>query len=183
MESRVTAAIAGAIGGLAGTLAMNYAQRVWTLAVDEQPPVSAAGKHDARDWQERSECQNSNELAAQAIARATLHRSLTRRELSIAAPLVHFSFGAAVGALYGALSVPLHSKSGVALGIALWLAADEIAMPLMGLSRSTARRPLEMHVQSLASHLVYGTVTERVRSIIRPSYGEGTYRAFAGAAT
>src|SRR5688572_33239656 len=83
MESRVTAAIAGAIGGLAGTLAMNYAQRVWTLAVDEQPPVSAAGKHDARDWQERSECQNSNELAAQAIARATLHRSLTRRELSI----------------------------------------------------------------------------------------------------
>src|SRR5687768_13710726 len=127
-----TGALAGAIGGLGGTLAMNYAQRAWTLAVQDEPPTSAAGKHDARDWQERSEGQNSNELAAQAVATSTLERPLTCPELSIAARVIHFSFGAAVGALYGAFTARAQEPrgSGMALGAAVWLAADEIAMPL-----------------------------------------------------
>jgi uncharacterized membrane protein YagU involved in acid resistance len=54
------------------------------------------------------------------------------------------------------------SQSGAALGVALWLIADEVAMPLLGLSRSTLERPVEMHVQSLMAHLVYGIVAERV---------------------
>jgi hypothetical protein len=160
--------LAGAVGGVAGTLAMNYAQRLWTLVAERNPPESAAGKHDARDWQERTEDENSNEVAAQVLARATIDRRLTERELSIAAPLIHFSFGAAVGAAYGASldTVPHHRRSGVALGSALWLAADEVAMPVLGLSRSTLERPLEMHCQSLVAHLVYGVVTERVRRVV-----------------
>ena len=55
------------------------------------------------------------------------------------------------------------------LGTALWVTADEIAMPLVGLSQSTLRRPLEMHVQSFVAHLVYGVVTERVRHLAAPS--------------
>jgi uncharacterized membrane protein YagU involved in acid resistance len=159
------AAVAGAVGGLAGTLAMNYAQRLWTFVVDRNPPSSAAGPHDARDWQERSENQNSNEMAAQVLACATINRLLSARELSIAAPIIHFSFGAAAGALYGAYldTVSERRGSGPALGAALWLTADEIAMPLLGLSRSTLRRPLEMHCQSFVAHLVYGVVAERVR--------------------
>jgi uncharacterized membrane protein YagU involved in acid resistance len=158
-------AVAGAVGGLAGTLAMNYTQRLWTLLADRVAPRSAAGPHDARDWQERTENQNANEKAAQLLARATIKRRLSDRELSIAAPLVHFSFGAAMGALYGAYAgtVPQARRSGTTLGSALWLTADEIAMPLLGLSRSTLERPLEMHCQSLAAHLVYGAMTERVR--------------------
>jgi putative membrane protein len=168
MKSTVTGALAGALGGLAGTLAMNYAQRLWTLAADDHPPASAAGKHDARDWQERTENQNSNELAAQAIARAVLGRRLRDEELPIAAAAVHFSFGAAVGALYGAYaSSPSRRRSGVALGTVLWLTADEIAMPLMGLSDSTTERPAEKHLQSLAAHWVYGFVTEHVQRLSR----------------
>ena len=60
MKPLCTGVVAGAIGGLAGTLAMNDAQRAGTLAAGERPPQSAAGMHDARDWQERSEHQNSN---------------------------------------------------------------------------------------------------------------------------
>jgi uncharacterized membrane protein YagU involved in acid resistance len=71
--------------------------------------------------------------------------------LGIAAAGLHFSFGAAVGAMYGAL---------------VWLVADEIVMPLIGLSRSTLQRPLELHLQSLAAHLVYGSTTEHVRQAI-----------------
>jgi len=158
------AVIAGGIGGLVGTWAMNEAQRLWTVAVDGRAPSSAAGRHDARDWQERAEHQNSNELAAQAVARRVLGRRLTRDELAVAAPFVHFLFGGAMGALYGAYAAPRRQRpSGAAFGCALWLAADEIAMPVLGLSRSTVERPLEMHMQAFGAHLVYGIVTELTR--------------------
>src|SRR5687767_5482729 len=159
--------VAGALGGLIGTWAMNDAQRAWTRAVGDQPPESAAGKHDARDWQERHEHQNSNELAAQAAAHYLIGRYLTRDELRIAAPVVHYSFGAVVGAIYGACVERRRGGSGAWLGAALWLAADEIAMPVLGLSEPTTRRPLEMHMQSLAAHLVYGTTTEAVRRSVQ----------------
>ena len=157
---------------MAGTWAMNEAQRLWTHAVDgDAPRESAAGRHDARDWQERSEGQNSNELAAQALARFLLGRSLTRQELRVAAPVVHFLFGAAMGALYGTYAARRHSPpSGAAFGTAVWLAADEVAMPLLGLSQSTARRPPEMHVQAFAAHLVFGAATEMTWRSLRARF-------------
>ncbi len=158
------ALIAGGIGGLVGTWAMNEAQRLWTVVSDGRAPSSAGGRHDARDWQERTEHQNSNELAAQAAARQVLDRRLTQKELSAAAPAVHFLFGGAMGALYGAYAAHRRQRSsGAAFGCGLWLAADEIAMPVLRLSRPTVERPVEMHMQALAAHLVYGVVTELTR--------------------
>jgi uncharacterized membrane protein YagU involved in acid resistance len=161
------AVLAGALGGLAGTLAMNYAQRLWTHAVDGEPPRSAGGKHDARDWQEREEGQNANELAAQALGTTITGRPLTCQELTIAAPLAHFTFGALVGAVYG--GVMRHdgrafSTRGAAFGATVWLLADELGMPLLRLSRPTRERSMDGHLQSLATHLVFGTVAEVVRA-------------------
>jgi putative membrane protein len=152
---------------------MNYAQRLWTRAMGEAPPPSAGGKHDARDWQERIEERNANEVAAQAIARVVVGRALTHDELAVVAPIVHFAFGAAAGAVYGAYverRPPQSAGSGMAFGTALWITADEIAMPLVGLSGPTTRRPLEMHLQSFAAHLVYGAVAEYVRGRLRPAH-------------
>ena len=165
--------LAGAAGGLVGTWAMSHAQRLWTKAADTRVPESAGGKHDARDWQERSEGQNSNELAAQTIAIAGLGRHLSRDELRMAAPLMHYAFGTVVGALYGAYADRLRGRraSGIGLGTTLWLTADEIAMPLMGLSEPTTRRPVEMHLQSLAAHLVYGMTAEAIRQPARARLG------------
>lgn len=148
---------------------MSEAQRLWTYVVAGNAPASAGGRHDARDWQERSEHQNSNELAAQALAIHFTGRRLTQHELQFAAPLVHYLFGTVMGALYGAYAERRRSRaSGAAFGTTVWLAADEAAMPLLGLSDSTARRPLEMHLQALMAHLVYGTATEMVRRSLRP---------------
>ena len=161
------AVLAGVLGGLAGTLAMNYAQRLWTRVVQGPPPQSAGGKHDARDWQEREEGRNANELAAQAIATTIRGRRLTDRELTIAAPLAHFSFGAALGAIYGGIARDDRRPSfarGATFGAAVWLLADEIAMPLLRLSRPTTERGLERHLQSLATHIVFGAVAEQVRA-------------------
>lgn len=131
-----------------GTFAMSQAQRIWTRAVGASVPYSAGGKHDARDWQEREEHQNANELAAQAVATTLVGRRLRPYELRYAAPALHYSFGSAVGAVYGAAIGHSASNdvgrqsavlSGTALGVALWLTADEIAMPLLGPSRPTDR--------------------------------------------
>lgn len=147
---------------------MSEVQRLWTRVVEGDPPESAAGRHDARDWQERSEHQNSNERAAQAIARPVLGRDLTKEELRFAAPLMHYLFGAAMGAVYGAYAERrVGPATGAGFGTTVFLAADEIAMPLLGLSGSTTRRPLEMHLQSFVAHLVYGTVTEVTRRSVQ----------------
>jgi Protein of unknown function (DUF1440) len=169
--------VTGAVAGLVGTWAMSEAQRLWTHVVDGDAPESAGGRHDARDWQERSEHQNSNELAAQAAARYILNRRLTRRELRIAAPLAHYLFGATMGALYGAYAKRRHARtSGAAFGTTVWFAADEIAMPLLGLSHSTTRRPFEMHLQSFVAHLVFGTATEMARRSLQSQFDGDSHR-------
>lgn len=161
--------LAGAIGGLLGSLVMSYAQRLWTLAADGRAPRSAGGAHDAREWQERSEGRNANELAAQAVATRLLGRRLTQRELQIGAPLAHYTFGSVMGAAYGAWAAAARCHvvpRGAAFGTALWLAADEVAMPLLSLSRPTTERPIEKHLQAFAAHLVYGVVAEFTRQSI-----------------
>jgi uncharacterized membrane protein YagU involved in acid resistance len=164
--------IAGGLAGLVGTWAMSEVQRLWTRVVEGDPPESAGGRHDARDWQERSEGQNSNELAAQSLAGYILGRRLAQEELRFVAPLMHYLFGATVGAIYGAYAERRQAGgSGAAFGTTVWLAADEIAMPLLGLSDSTTRRPLEMHLQSLTAHLVYGTAAELTRRSVRAHFG------------
>jgi hypothetical protein len=172
--------LAGLLAGLAGTLAMNYAQRLWTQAAGEEPPPSAGGKHDARDWQEREEGRNANELAAQAIAITVASRPLTGDTLAVAAPLVHYAFGAAVGAIYGAFVGDDRRyllARGAAFGATVWLLADEVAMPVLRLSRPTTERALEKHLQSLASHLVFGTVVELARAHTIRSAGPRGQRA------
>jgi uncharacterized membrane protein YagU involved in acid resistance len=147
---------------------MSEAQRAWTHMVGDPPRESAAGRHDARDWQERSEDRNSNELAAQTLALPILGRCLNREELRVAAPLVHYAFGTAVGAIYGAYAERRQAdRSGAAFGTTVWLAADEVAMPILGLSEPPARRPLEMHLQSLVAHLVFGAAVEVTRRSVR----------------
>jgi Protein of unknown function (DUF1440) len=170
--------VAGAFAGVVGTWAMSEVQRLWTHMVDGDAPESAGGRHDARDWQERIERQNSNELAAQAMARYVLGRGLTQEELRLAAPLVHYLFGAAMGAIYGAYAERRQAeRSGAAFGTMVWLAADEIAMPLLGLSDSTTRRPLEMHLQSLVAHLVFGAATEMTRRSAQAHFDGATSHA------
>jgi putative membrane protein len=162
-------AIAGFIGGLVGTFFMSEYQALWSRVVNGAEPQSAGGKHDARDWQEKNEDDNANEQAAQAIARRTAGRELSEHELAVAAPLMHYAFGASVSTAYGmfAEGAPWASAgSGTAFGTLVWIGADETAMPLIGWSHPQ-RYPLESHLQSFTSHLVFGFTTELARRMVR----------------
>jgi len=171
-DRNVTAGVvAGLIGGIAGTIAMNEAQALWSWMVNGFQSTSAAGRHDSRDWQEKNEDQNANELFAQTIATHTIDRSLTGDELEVAAPIVHFAFGGSIGAVYGAAmeAGPVGSAivAGAAFGTAVWIGADEIAMPVLGLSRDDREYPMEAHVQSFVAHLAFGLTAELVRRGVR----------------
>jgi len=162
--------IAGVIGGLVGTWAMSEFQGMWSRVIDGEEPQSPGGRHDARDWQERHEDQNANEITAQVIARQTINRPLTREELAVAAPMVHYAFGGTMGALYGGLrevSPAVRKLGGPGWGAAVWIGGDEIAMPLLGLADRDKDYPLEAHAQSFAAHIVYGVTTEVVRRGVR----------------
>jgi uncharacterized membrane protein YagU involved in acid resistance len=178
-RSIAAGAVAGLIGGLVGTFAMSEFQALWSKAVDGREPSSAGGRHDARDWQERNEDANANELAAQAVAEHTIDRPLTRDELAVAAPAVHYAFGAAMGAVYGALaevSPAVRAWSGASWGTAVWIAADEIAVPSLGLSKPNTDYPLEAHAQAFAAHIVYGVTTELVRRAVRAAPELGIWK-------
>jgi hypothetical protein len=171
-RSVVAGVVAGLVGGLAGTWAMTQFQAVWSKAAGDHEPeaASAGGRHDARDWQERVEGTNANELAADAIARRTIERPLTREELEKAAPALHYAFGAVMGAIYGGLreiSPAVRSMGGSGWGTTVWAAADGLAVPMLGLSRPKTDYPLEAHAQSYGAHLVFGVTTEFVRRGVR----------------
>jgi uncharacterized membrane protein YagU involved in acid resistance len=163
-------AVAGLIGGLVGTFAMSEFQALWSKMAERYQSPSAGGSHDAREWQERNEGENANELAAQAVAEHTIDRPLTRDELTIAAPAVHYAFGAAMGAVYGALAEvapTVRALGGSGWGTLVWIGADEIGVPALGLSKPDADYPLEAHAQAFAAHIVYGVTTELVRRAVR----------------
>jgi Protein of unknown function (DUF1440) len=162
---------AGAVAGLVGTWAMSELQRLWTHVVDGDPPVSAGGRHDARDLagaQRRSELERASRPRDR---RLPVRPPPDTGRASSGSPLMHYLFGGAVGAIYGVYAERRHARrSGAAFGTTVWLAADEVAMPLLGLSDSTLRRPVEMHLQSLSAHLVYDTATELTRRSVRAHF-------------
>jgi putative membrane protein len=138
--------LAGAIGGLAGAFAMNQFQRLWKS--------SDGGGEDA------------TVKTAELISQDVLHHDLTDDEKKWAGSLVHYAFGTVVGAEYGVLAAKHPAVSvcyGTAYGAALWLVVDEIGVPALGLSEPASQFPLSTHVRALASHLVYGFVTDVTR--------------------
>jgi hypothetical protein len=58
------------------------------------------------------------------------------------------------------------SRCATLYGATLWATADEVAVPALGLSEPASEYPAAIHLQALASHLVYGVATwEAVRAI------------------
>ena len=151
--------VSGAIGGLAGSWMMN---QFWALQSKMQ-------QQDEQQKEERA-VDNPTVKVAEGVARPLLGRELGRNEKKTAGSVVHYSFGAVMGGLYGALceSMPATSAGfGSAYAGALWLGADEVGVPALKLSPLPQETPLPQHLSGLAAHLVYGLTTESVRRLLR----------------
>jgi putative membrane protein len=108
--------------------------------------------------------------AADAAAVATLGRHLDAAEQDAAGPLMHYGFGTAVGAVYGALAETrpeLTRLGGIPFGLGVWASADEVGVAAAGMSPAPWNRPLRAHTYSVLSHAVYGLTTEAIRKAVR----------------
>jgi hypothetical protein len=108
--------------------------------------------------------------AASAIARPLLGRSLTEKEKEVGGPIVHYLFGAAAGAVYGAVAEVDSSVTigaGIGYGFTVWLVADEVGMHAAGFATAPTDYPLSRHAATLGTHLVFGLTIEAIRRAVR----------------
>jgi putative membrane protein len=164
--------LAGAVGGMAASWTMNEFQKVW--AATEKQIIG--GKQGQIGGQQKSDQDNSGDAddatmtTADRISELMQGRHLTKEEKKKAGPVVHYAFGALMGAVYGAsveVNPAANALAGIPFGAILFAAADEVALPVLGLSDKPAAYPLSTHLYGLVSHAVYGVTTETVRRIVR----------------
>lgn len=171
---------AGAAAGLAATWVMTRFQEMSEkLEAGSSRDESHHPHHSAKRGTEESgeEAQPKGEdatvKAADRLSRKVLHHPLTKPEKKKAGPAVHYGFGTLTGAAYGALAelAPAVTRgAGAPFGAAVWLGADEIAVPTFKLSGPPWESPPSVHVRALAAHLVYGVTTEGVRRLLRKAF-------------
>lgn len=160
--------VAGVVGGLVASLAMNQFQALWSKLSEEVE--QAEGTKKKKESQQEEGGGDATVKAAEAISEAVFNHELTKREEKVVGPAVHYAMGATSGAIYGVLAelTPLVTVgAGLPFGTAVWLAADEAAVPALGLSKPPTEVPLSTHAYALASHFVYGLTTEAVRRAVR----------------
>jgi putative membrane protein len=159
-------AAAGLLGGIAATWVMTqFQEKMGELMGDEN-----GEQEEGREQEKADDDEPATAKAADAVAGAVLNRSLDEDEKAVGGNVMHYGFGMAMGGLYGALAeVAPQARAfrGAGYGTALWLAADEVAVPALGLADPPTEQPLRTHFYGLAAHLVYGVTAEILRDLIR----------------
>jgi putative membrane protein len=161
--------IAGLVGGLIGTMVMTEFQNICGKAprtLRQGTDASAETMNHHSD----AETEDSTMKAAGKIGRL-VGRELSHEEREKLGPVVHYSFGTVQGAVYGSVLELAGERGGLLpallFGSTLFIVADEIVVPALGLSRKAGEAPLSAHLYGLASHLVYAVTTEIARRGVR----------------
>jgi len=139
-------AIAGLLGGIVATAAKSAVEKLYPPRVHGEPEPPAV------------------------LADKVSGGSLTLRESRAAQETIHWGFGAAAGAAYGALAEyypPATSKQGASFGMAMVALTHDTTLPILRLAAKPEAQTKREKTSELASHIVYGVVTETVRRIVR----------------
>jgi putative membrane protein len=159
--------VSGLVGGLVGTIVMTAFQNGWSKASEA---LKRGDGQQQQSSQGEGESEDATMKAAGKLAEV-FGRPLSHEQKKKFGPVVHYAFGIAQGAMYGAVTelagIQGGLVSGVSFGAALFVVADELAVPAAGLSGKPSEFPLTSHLYGLASHLVYGVTTEIVRRGLR----------------
>jgi putative membrane protein len=159
--------IAGAAAGLAGSFAMEHYQRVLGRLSPDLGGAPGGGGQQYRQPQSEP----STYVAADKVTQAATGQPLAPEDKPVGGAIVHYAFGGAVGALYGWLAArrpETASGLGLPFGVAVWLTADEIGMPIAGLAKRPGAYPLGDHLSAFSAHLVFGAVMESTRRLLVP---------------
>jgi putative membrane protein len=149
-KSLIKGLVAGLIGGLVATAAKTIAEKIYPPRThgEPEPPTVLAEKLAGHE-----------RTAAQEAA---------------AVETIHWGFGALTGAAYGALAEfypAATAKDGAGFGMALASLTHEGALPAMGLSAPPEEQTTRERTSEMASHALFGVVTETVRRVVRKMLG------------
>lgn len=160
---------AGLAGGTVGAWAMTLTQSAMRKAAEAsgapQPPAERSEKNEPKHRGD-----NPTEKLYERVAGG--RRPMTKQEREAGGTTVHLVFGGAAGALYGAASAMdarLAVGRGLPFGAAVWLFGNELGLAAAGLTKSPAEYALGTHAFALASHLVYGVVTDAAIRLAMPA--------------
>jgi putative membrane protein len=169
--------IAGAIGGLVAAWVMNVFMEKAGSAVTHAAQHLDGTAHrprrpEASDHNEDSEpkIDATMKTSDAVFSTVTGGRHLSLRGQQRGGPIVHYAFGALMGALYGGAAeyVPAtRAGFGTVFASALFTGADLIAVPALHLSGSSSGAPVSSLASPLSAHIVYGVTTEAVRRLVR----------------
>ncbi len=144
---------AGIAAGLVASFAMNLFQKAWASVL---PPPSTGDDP-------------ATVKAAQKASRAATGEFFAREDKKAAGNAAHYLFGALLGGAYG-LIVEYRPEVTKGYGTLFGAAAttlDEVGVPAAGLSAPPSDFPAATHAYALASHVVFGGVTEATRRLVR----------------
>ncbi len=145
-KSLAKALIAGLIGGLIATAAKTFAERMFPPRTHSEP--------------------EPQEVLAERVA----GHALTPATKTAASEAIHWGFGATVGAAYGVIAEyypKATAREGASFGLALGTMVHEGALPALGLAAEPVDQTFRERSSEMTSHVVYGVVTEFVRSVVR----------------
>ena len=162
-------AVAGLAGGLVASWVMTEAQTGMEAIAKKMQQNGKTSEQQKNEQSDGSE--DATVKTAKRLSHTFLHRSLNSSEKEKAGPIVHYAFGTLIGGIYGATAekVPqIKSGYGLPFGAAIFVGADEIAVPALGLSpKSFSETEPQEHAYALLSHFVYGATAEIVRRGVR----------------
>jgi putative membrane protein len=172
-ERRDVHLASGLLAGIAGGLVASWIMNEFMAKAG--PSLQKAVQRDDSGGEEQEPVGPKPDDATMKTADAVVSTVTGGRHLSHegrekGGPIVHYAFGALMGATYGAIAEGLPEATfgfGTAFGAALFAGADLVAVPALNLSGSPADAPVSSLATPLAAHLVYGTVTEAVRRLVR----------------
>jgi putative membrane protein len=177
-RSPLHGALAGAVAGLAGALAMNLFQRLAAGVGQgrEADDATIGLPRTGRGPQPAQALGNASDDATARVANAALsaigYQLTDPRAKQVAGEFVHLAFGAINGAAYGVaaeLDQRVTVAAGIPFGASVWAVADEGVVPALGLSRGPREASAALLAYGLLSHFVYGLTTEAVRAALRGS--------------
>lgn len=154
----------GLVAGVGGGLAASWVMGQTTGVLMKLMGNAASESHG----------EDSTEKTAKALSRHLFGRELTPTQAKAAGPLVHYTFGSSLAVVYGAAAeyAPMTTiGSGLPFGTAVWLGAHVIAVPAAGIAPPVTQSAPSAEIAEFVAHLVYGAVTELIRSRLRGLLG------------
>ncbi len=163
--------LAGMLGGLIGTIVMSEFQNAWSKASNAltSERKENGGGDEKQEHEKQQETEDATMKAAGKLAEM-IGRRLSHEQKKKLGAVVHYSFGTLQGGVYGAVAELSEGHgfiAGLTFGAALFVAADEVVVPALGLSPKPMESSISSHLYGLAAHLVYGVTTEVVRRGLR----------------